>query len=336
VFKYINADGTERLELRHPDDVFESESLASMKMIPVTVLHPQGLVTSDSAAELMKGTTGENIRPDGRFVVAPITVTHQDGIQAIANGTRELSLGYTVDLLEESGVYDGVEYTHRQRNIRYNHLAIVPAARAGSAARINMDGAAVQATETDQGSTRMIKVKLDGIEYEAAPEVVRALEKATARADQEAARADQTIDECKENMDKLQAQLDEAKAAYEKMKEERGDAAIEAAAQARIALLDRARKVVGDSVDFTGMSARDVMAKVITTKYDSLDLSTRSEDYIVARFDAIIEVAGTPAATNPNAAIAPRMDADAAGNSEKARKDANDSILNQWNKGAAK
>src|SRR4030042_1892481 len=49
VFQYRNADGSIRKELRHPNDVFSYNSLQSLKMIPITDLHPvEGYVTVDN------------------------------------------------------------------------------------------------------------------------------------------------------------------------------------------------------------------------------------------------------------------------------------------------
>ena len=46
VFEYLNFDGTVRRELRHPDEVFKTDSLDTMKMIPVTDDHPAEFVDS--------------------------------------------------------------------------------------------------------------------------------------------------------------------------------------------------------------------------------------------------------------------------------------------------
>src|SRR5271156_2344986 len=62
IFEYINADGSIRRELRHPNDVFQAESLGSMKMKPITNGHPaQKLVTSKNIKELAVGYTGETV-----------------------------------------------------------------------------------------------------------------------------------------------------------------------------------------------------------------------------------------------------------------------------------
>lgn len=61
VFLYKNADGTIRKELRHPDDVWQLDSLESMKMIPIVNGHPtERLVTSENAKRLSIGFTGGN------------------------------------------------------------------------------------------------------------------------------------------------------------------------------------------------------------------------------------------------------------------------------------
>jgi hypothetical protein len=109
VFFYKNLDGTVRRELRHPDDVLNSESLLSMKMIPVTNDHPvERLVNAENAKRLSVGYTGENIRPEGSFIFSNFVVTDKDAINDIVQGgKKQLSLGYTVDLIEEKGDFEG-------------------------------------------------------------------------------------------------------------------------------------------------------------------------------------------------------------------------------------
>jgi len=140
VFHYQNADGSIRRELRHPDDVFSKASLDSFKMLPITKGHPTDqIVSAGNARELAVGFLGENLVIDGAFLIAPLTVTHADAIAAIDAGQRALSCGYSVTLTDEAGDYNGERYTHRQINIRGNHVALCDLGRAGSAARLNMD-----------------------------------------------------------------------------------------------------------------------------------------------------------------------------------------------------
>jgi len=140
VFYYRNDDGSLRRELRHPDDILKQDSLKSIEMIPVTLMHPSDKeVNSKNAALLKKGFTGQDVRPDGKFIKTSFIVTDEDAIEAVLGNVRELSLGYSLELVEEAGEYGGERYDYRQTNVRYNHLAIVPSARAGSEASIKLD-----------------------------------------------------------------------------------------------------------------------------------------------------------------------------------------------------
>ena len=100
IFKYVDNQGNIRLELRHPEDVLEEDSLESLKQIPITVEHPTVLVDATNAKNLSVGLTGETVKVDGENIKTTVTITALDGINAVDNGKEELSLGYTLDLVE--------------------------------------------------------------------------------------------------------------------------------------------------------------------------------------------------------------------------------------------
>ena len=324
VFPYLNPDGTTRMELRHPDDIMSETSLSTLSALPITIDHPTEMVNSANASDLSVGLTGDEARVDGQLIHTKITVTHKRGIDAVETGHRELSLGYTLDLIEEIGEYDGQPYTHRQTNVRYNHLALVPKARAGSVARLNLDGHAVE--QSLRKDRKMTKVNLDGLEYEAAPEVAKALDKQKTRIDeleQKNEDAKKSYDEMKKEADSLQGKLDERKSEMDKLKENRGDAAIAAAAKERVSLLAKAAKVVNtdslmDSTD------REIKEAVIKERNDALDLAEKSDDYVTARFDAIIDSIPSGEAVDKQIKQASRKD------SATERKDGLSIIKEQW------
>lgn len=312
VFAYMNADGTIRRELRHPDDVFERASLDSMKMIPITNNHPKDkLVSSDNAKELTIGAVGENITVDGKFVLAPMVVTHKDGVNSIDLGRKELSLGYTVDLEKVDGEYNGERYDYRQRNIRYNHLAIVDRARAGAAARIHLDtGDATQTDNPNEGKSKMKKVTLDGIEYDAAPEVVNALTKANTRADELQAK----LDTASEALKTATAETDKAKAERDALKEKADAAtdekAVQSAVKARLELERVASKVLKADKNISEMSDSDIKKAVIMEKSPSAKLDGQSDVYIQARFDSVVElIANEKTTADQRASMGERADA---------------------------
>lgn len=170
VFLYKNADGTIRKELRHPDDVLEPESLETIKMIPIVNGHPQErLINADNAKRLSVGFTGELVENEYPHIIANLLITDKNAVNDIKEKKKnELSLGYTVDLIEEKGLYHGEPYDFKQTNIRYNHLALVDEARAGPEARIALDGNDAELIlKEDKGMSakKMRKVKVDAEEY---------------------------------------------------------------------------------------------------------------------------------------------------------------------------
>lgn len=173
VFMYKNADGSTRAELRHPDDVSVPESLESIKMIPVVDGHPtERLVNAENSKKLSVGYTGEVVENEYPYVIANMVITDKNTVAKIKQKQRnQLSLGYTVDLLPEEGIYEGQPYEFRQTNIKYNHLALVDEARAGPQARIALDGLDAENVEINQigvgnmATKRQRKIKIDNVEY---------------------------------------------------------------------------------------------------------------------------------------------------------------------------
>lgn len=144
VFSYRNPDGSERRELRPPEEVFRADALQSFAMVPLTNDHPTDLLDTKTARRHAVGGVGENVRKDEDFVRAPITVWDADTIAQMEAGKLALSCGYQVDLDETPGVHPLYgRYDAVQRNIRGNHVALVQAGRAGEAARVRMDAAAM-------------------------------------------------------------------------------------------------------------------------------------------------------------------------------------------------
>ncbi len=180
VFLYKNADGTVRKELRHPDDVLDPKSLESIKMIPVVNGHPsERLVNADNAKRLAIGYTGELVEQQLPYIVANLLVTDKNAVEEIKDKVKnELSLGYTVDLIPDSGTYYGEPYEFRQTNIRYNHLALVDQARAGPEARIALDGNdAEEILKEEAEVAKQRKIKIDAEEYMLEDDAATAIEK---------------------------------------------------------------------------------------------------------------------------------------------------------------
>ncbi len=170
IFEYKNPDGSSRRELRLPEEVFAPESLASYKGKPVILTHEAGMIDSDNVQQEQIGTILSEGTQDGDNVRAQIII---HDARKLDYGLRELSLGYSLDLEEVPGEWQGQPYDAIQRNIRVNHLALVEKARAGDSARLNIDG---EDTQAEKGGNTMSKRK-DGLTPEEIAQLVEEYKK---------------------------------------------------------------------------------------------------------------------------------------------------------------
>lgn len=137
IFEYALPKGGVRRELRLPEHVFDPESLASYEGKPIIITHDVGEVDKNNVEQEGIGTILTKGYRDGDDVRAKIIIHDTDAMRG--SNLRELSLGYTLDLLEKPGEWNGQPYDAIQTNIRINHLALVGNARAGDQARLNVD-----------------------------------------------------------------------------------------------------------------------------------------------------------------------------------------------------
>lgn len=136
----LDADGMDPMKVirlhRPPEEVFDTASMASFESKPITIEHPPVAVTADNWTELAKGEVRDVAR-SGDLMTGTLLIKAKDAIEALQSGKAQLSNGYTFELDMTPGTTaDGRAYDGVQRNIRGNHVALVDAARCGSACRI--------------------------------------------------------------------------------------------------------------------------------------------------------------------------------------------------------
>lgn len=137
IFEYKNEDGSTRRELRLPENVFNQKSLESYKGKPIIITHDAGEVDKENVRREQIGTIMSAGYPDGDNVRCEIIIHDTNALKRC--GLKELSLGYSLDTDDTPGVWKGEKYDCIQKNIEINHLALVGEARAGEAARLNID-----------------------------------------------------------------------------------------------------------------------------------------------------------------------------------------------------
>jgi hypothetical protein len=345
VFTYRNADGSTSRELRLPEEVFSTESLASMKLKPVTNDHPTEKVTPANAKELAVGNLGSNPSSttqeydwngkytplekltDGLHVAIDMTINQEPAIEDVLNGKRALSMGYECEIekADEGAAWLGMAYDSIQRNIRYNHCAIVDEARAGDAARIRLDGKDVEAGNTflgihlDSGDAvrvdinpsgetggdqahyqevKTMKYRLDnGMEYDAPEGFVQAYVSMKEKADSADKALSKEREDHKAALSQLEAERDPAKDRADKAEAEAKKAKEDAAVSPdRVRAAAKEMAALYDAADRAGVEVKDDMADldikkaVITAVFPKADLKDKDAAYISARYDSALEM----------------------------------------------
>ena len=322
--RYLNADGTERIELVLADELFAEKSLASFRSAPIVLIHPaEKVLTPDNARRLSVGWPAD-VRPadDGEHVEATLTITDAGAIRAIEDGVRELSPGYFCDLEPiEGGVFtmpDGstVRADFIQRNRTHNHIAIEPEGRSGPTVSIRLDSAGNVITEPGRTNMEMVKINIGGTEYEVPKAVAEALLAAQAKAtelDSQKAAAAAGAPAPEPKMDaaevaRLRRELESAKgeAAGYKGQLETARARLDAhekaqAAAEQAALVERVAGVLGvKATELAHMDRLGVQKHLVEKLAPTVKLDGKGAEYVAGVFETVIASASTPSPTNAN------------------------------------
>ena len=121
----LGLDSSEVVLIHRPEEeVFDEQSLTSLKGKALTLLHPEEDVTLDNYSKLAKGIVMD-VRKEGNLMIGDIRVFDKEVIELITSKKMvELSLGYDTKLKYEEG------NKLKQTEIVYNHVALVPKGRA--------------------------------------------------------------------------------------------------------------------------------------------------------------------------------------------------------------
>lgn len=313
VFNYKQPDGSVIRELRLPEEVFNPDSLASLKSIPITNDHPrEGMVTPANAKSLSVGATSDEVETDEEVVSTRLNIFAQDGIDAVKAGRNQLSCGYVLEKEMTPGVWKGQPYDLIQRNIRYNHLALVDSARGGDQLTFRLDSEDAIMVKSEnknynlsdfkekpkKDGGNMKKITINGMEFEVSPELydaymaeqavntdtkaqLDALKKAPApAADPKAAAAAQA------NMDSLGEKITALEAENKTLKAEKEKIRLDGITSA-------AKKVLPTDFKFDGLNEHQIKRAVIEASVSasgaSVNLDGKSNDYLDVRFDSILE-----------------------------------------------
>jgi len=273
---------------RPEEEVFAKDSLSTLAHKPLTNDHPPVAVTSDNWKDYAVGAIGDEIARDGDFIRVPLVVMDAAAIKAIQAGKRELSAGYMCELSFEDGVApSGESYRAVQRSVRFNHVSVVDAARAGHEARIGDNWGVSPITQPKQESIVDKTVMVDGLSVVTNDAGAQAIAKL--QADKETlvanhgkalAAKDAEIADRDSKLAKAEAERDAALARV------LDDKALDARVAARGDLIARA-KSLAPSVVADGKSDLEVKRAVLLDR--KINLDGKSDVYVEVRFDTLVE-----------------------------------------------
>lgn len=285
-------------EYRPPEEVFHPDSLATLGSVPVTLGHPPADVNPGNVRDYQVGHVSDTppelrVKVDGsseEWLKPTLVVADGSVLDRIENDdASEISCGYSCRLDMTPGVTpNGEHYDGVQRDIRFNHVAILTAdtkARAGAEARLRLDTKEI-----------MKKIVIDGVEYDYGSEahINKLQAKADAALALESARAD-----------KAEAERDAAKDRADKADAKSSTEALDKAVEARIALLQRAAKYLPATYDTKGKTDSQVRLDALTAAIGAEKVAGKTEGYLEARFDALEDTASPNATWQPQGSGTP-------------------------------
>lgn len=304
---------------RPESSVFHKDAMQSYAYRPMTNGHPGGEgVNAKNWKDHAIGQTGGEVVRDGEFVKVPLVLMDAKAIEDYEAGKRELSMGYGAEVVFQDGkTPDGEHFDVYLGPMKMNHLSLEHRARGGEKLRIGDK----QPTPTGghDMADALRKFLVDGISIDVTEQGVQALEKLTKQlADaginvQQLKDAHATALAAKDNeLAKKDAEIDGLKS------KQLSDADIDKRVQARADLITKAKSIA--DADYTGKGDAEIRKAVVIAKLGDAAIAGKTEAYIDARFDLLVEDAAKNPAGDPFRQLMIQQDSKTTGDdAEKAR-----------------
>ncbi|KWV17143.1 DUF2213 domain-containing protein [Xanthomonas translucens] len=283
---------------RPAEEVFATDAMHSYAFRPITVEHPDKMVDASTWKAVSAGQTGAEVVRDGEFVRVPLVLMDAAAITAYESGKRQLSMGYTAEIVFRDGVApDGQPYDAVQTNLRMNHLALVDRARGGQQLRIgdgrtpgDQDRGATnpQPEKSTMSNTNTRTVMVDGLSVETTDAGAQAITKLQqqvqdSRSALDAANTAHTTAIAAKDaaIAKVEAERDDLKGKV------LTDAALDERVQARGDLVATAKAI--HDADYRGKSDAEVRKAAVIGKLGDAAVAGKADAYIEARFDILAD-----------------------------------------------
>lgn len=129
-YKELGLDPDKIYQIYRPGDEIE-KAADSFNGLPLMLDH-WDMDAENIPKDKVVGSLGTDARYEAPYLKNSLTVTDADAIRAIEDGSyKELSASYACDIDMTGGIFDGKSYDGVMKNIKGNHVALVPEGRAG-------------------------------------------------------------------------------------------------------------------------------------------------------------------------------------------------------------
>lgn len=279
---------------RSEDEVKDPKSLQSFSHAPITMGHPADGVSADNWKELAIGEVSTEATWDGNKIKLPLILKDGAAIKGIKDDNRELSAGYTCELDWTPGITnDGQPFDLEQKNIRINHVAVVPRGRAGSECRIgdtqSDNWGATPITTADKEITMTLRtIMVDGLSVQTTDAGAQAIEKLQNDLnDARTARA-QADEAARVSIEAKDTEIGELKVENQKLKDAAPTAKdLDKMVADRTALIADVKKL-DPKAEVAEVSDADLMKNAVKAKMGDAAIADASDAEIKGMFRALV------------------------------------------------
>ena len=300
VFNYMDsATGETIRELRSPEHVFNPDSMQSLMNKTWTNNHPPVKVNKKNVKKFGTGFLhGKVSVHNDEFLKSEFTIQDEQNINDYNSGKIGVSCGYDCTLIKSPGIWKGQKYDAIQTKIKYNHISSVNTPRLpGSsiitdseesqykfdAIEINEEEGLPPSNKKKEKRQQMIKIKIDSHEVEVSESAKIAIENKL-KVD-----ADNTK-QIQKKLDKALQDNESLKGTNEALGEEVKEAKkidINNLVKSRLTLINDAKPFINKDVNLDEKTDIEIKKLAISSKYDSVELSEKSEESINGMFDVV-------------------------------------------------
>jgi len=264
---------------RPPEELFKKETMDSFKFLPLTIDHV-AMVDEDNLEEIEQGSTTENVYQEKDLLKSRVIFRTKKAKKAIDS---ELSIGFYTEYDFTPGkTPEGEDYDAVQTAITGNHVALVTKGRCGGQCRV------LDSEPNGDNPMKKQLIRIGSTDCELDENVAHKVEFAVKALDQEKKDLQDQLDKVQAQLDSANEELKDKKKELESLEKKTSAEAMDSAINSKLNVIKSALKVQKD-FDYSGKTENEIRREIVSTAVKDSDFSEKSDAYIEARFDSIVE-----------------------------------------------